>query len=263
MESSILIRASLPHCASSGTSEVCSAEETIDPDAASVGIISNKTAIANSSPSAVHGANIECPGQLLPLSKPVDGLKNSCFLVLSMNDTAQTNLNNSLSQDSVVFVTNKCNSCQSVGCVANSLTMDEPKSSSTESAASFCSASGGGKVKEDRRRLNHNQVERRRREKINKLISKLGTLVLGNAFHTNREFSKSTILARVMDYLVELQHAACKLPQTARSIEAWHVRLSTMKQQITAMEEQNRKLRTLLMEMADQSSNLKEEPVDN
>ncbi|KHJ48753.1 Helix-loop-helix DNA-binding domain protein [Trichuris suis] len=258
MESSVLMRALLPHCPSSGSAEACSPGETVGADGSSIGMVTNEATIAHGNPPPTQGAHVECPGQTLPF--------NSCFLVLSVNDTAQANLNNSLSPDRIVLVTNKCNSCQSVGSVANSLPIDEPKSSSSEgAAATYCSVSGGplgGKVKEDRRRLNHNQVEKRRREKINELISKLGTLVLGNAFHTNREFSKSTILARVMDYLVELQHAACKLPQTARSIEAWSVRLSAMKQQITAMEEQNRKLRTLLMEIAGQSTNLKEEPID-
>ncbi|CDW60503.1 Upstream stimulatory factor 2 [Trichuris trichiura] len=257
MESSVLMRASLPHCPSSGSAEACSPGETVGADGSAIGMVTNEAPIAHGNPPAAQGPHVECPGQTLPF--------NSCFLVLSVNDTAQANLNNALSPDSIVLVTNKCNSCQSVGSVANSLSIDEPKSSSSESASTYCSVSGvplGGKVKEDRRRLNHNQVEKRRREKINELISKLGTLVLGNAFHTNREFSKSTILARVMDYLVELQHAACKLPQTARSIEAWSVRLSAMKQQITTMEERNRKLRTLLMEIAGQSPNLKEEPID-
>ncbi|XP_029680717.1 upstream stimulatory factor-like isoform X2 [Formica exsecta] len=79
------------------------------------------------------------------------------------------------------------------------------------------------KKRDERRRVTHNEVERRRRDKINNWISKLGKLLADCDQNVNKEGdakanfepqSKGGILARACEYITELREAQEKLSQS-------------------------------------------------
>ncbi|XP_070160172.1 upstream stimulatory factor 2 isoform X2 [Polyergus mexicanus] len=79
------------------------------------------------------------------------------------------------------------------------------------------------KKRDERRRVTHNEVERRRRDKINNWISKLGKLLADCDQNVNKEGdakanfepqSKGGILARACEYITELRETQEKLSQS-------------------------------------------------
>ncbi|KMQ95468.1 upstream stimulatory factor 1-like protein [Lasius niger] len=79
------------------------------------------------------------------------------------------------------------------------------------------------KKRDERRRVTHNEVERRRRDKINNWITKLGKLLADCDQNVNKEGdaktnfepqSKGGILARACDYITKLREAQEKLSQS-------------------------------------------------
>ncbi|XP_014470077.1 PREDICTED: upstream stimulatory factor 1-like isoform X3 [Dinoponera quadriceps] len=81
----------------------------------------------------------------------------------------------------------------------------------------------GIKKRDERRRVTHNEVERRRRDKINTWISKLGNLLPdcdqnangeGDGKANGESQSKGGILARACEYIVKLREDKEKLTQS-------------------------------------------------
>nr|CAH0108122.1 unnamed protein product [Daphnia galeata] len=91
---------------------------------------------------------------------------------------------------------------------------------SRESAAS--SAHGHGEPRDDRRRVSHNEVERRRRDKINNWILKLGKImpdsVHNDAGKTGQQ-SKGGILSKACDYITDIRNANQRLAEALRQSE--------------------------------------------
>ncbi|XP_071566165.1 upstream stimulatory factor 1 isoform X1 [Temnothorax nylanderi] len=120
------------------------------------------------------------------------------------------------------------------------------------------SCAPGLKKRDDRRRATHNEVERRRRDKINNWITKLGKIIPDCNTGTNttgssgsgegksnyETQSKGGILARACEYIGELRAANQSLGQCLRDNEKLRQEITTLKQLVTQLKRENLQLRS-------------------
>lgn len=117
----------------------------------------------------------------------------------------------------------------------------------------------GLKKRDDRRRATHNEVERRRRDKINNWITKLGKIIpdchtttctttgsgsSGEGKANYETQSKGGILARACEYIGELRTANQNLGQYLRENEKLQQEITTLKQVVTQLKRENLQLRS-------------------
>ncbi|XP_019699590.1 upstream stimulatory factor 2 isoform X2 [Harpegnathos saltator] len=118
----------------------------------------------------------------------------------------------------------------------------------------------GLKKRDDRRRATHNEVERRRRDKINNWIAKLGKIIpecnvtgtttnsssnSGGEGKANYETqSKGGILAKACEYIGELRATNQNLSQCLRDNEKLRQEITALKQLITQLKHENHQLRS-------------------
>ncbi|KAK9309185.1 hypothetical protein QLX08_001131 [Tetragonisca angustula] len=113
------------------------------------------------------------------------------------------------------------------------------------------------KKRDDRRRATHNEVERRRRDKINNWIAKLGKIipecnagangsgsgsVEGKANYETQ--SKGGILSKACEYITELRTANQGLGQCLRDNEKLRQEITALKQLVTQLKRENLQLRS-------------------
>lgn len=115
----------------------------------------------------------------------------------------------------------------------------------------------GIKKRDERRRVTHNEVERRRRDKINNWISKLGKLLPnseqpGNAegdARTNFESqSKGGILARACEYITELREVQENLSQSLDENAQLLEEAKTLRQVVNQLRKENSELKAQISE---------------
>lgn len=116
----------------------------------------------------------------------------------------------------------------------------------------------GLKKRDDRRRATHNEVERRRRDKINNWIAKLGKIIpecntatttngSGNSGEGKANYetqSKGGILAKACEYIGELRTANQSLGQCLRDNEKLRQEITALKQLVTQLKRENLQLRS-------------------
>ncbi|XP_014472069.1 PREDICTED: upstream stimulatory factor 2-like [Dinoponera quadriceps] len=116
----------------------------------------------------------------------------------------------------------------------------------------------GLKKRDDRRRATHNEVERRRRDKINNWISKLGKIIpecnvgtttngSGNSGEGKANYetqSKGGILAKACEYIGELRATNQNLNQCLRDNEKLRQEITALKQLINQLKHENHQLRS-------------------
>ncbi|XP_053997368.1 upstream stimulatory factor 2-like [Hylaeus anthracinus] len=116
----------------------------------------------------------------------------------------------------------------------------------------------GLKKRDDRRRATHNEVERRRRDKINNWIAKLGKIIpecnatsatngsgsSGEGKANYETQSKGGILAKACEYIGELRAANQGLGQCLRDNEKLRQEISSLKQLVAQLKRENLQLRT-------------------
>lgn len=110
---------------------------------------------------------------------------------------------------------------------------------------------GGRTSRDDRRRATHNEVERRRRDKINNWIVQLSKLVPDcSAEHSKggQLGSKGGILSKACDYITELRQANARLSETMKETERLNVDNELLLQQIEELKKENLLLRTTLQQ---------------
>ncbi|XP_063978740.1 upstream stimulatory factor 1 isoform X3 [Diachasmimorpha longicaudata] len=114
-------------------------------------------------------------------------------------------------------------------------------------------ATPGLKKRDDRRRATHNEVERRRRDKINNWIAKLGKIIPECNTHTNGNGngnssgegkSKGGILAKACEYITELRNANQGLSQCLKENEKLRQEVTALKQVLTQLKRENAQLRS-------------------
>jgi len=98
-----------------------------------------------------------------------------------------------------------------------------PRGNIQMSRDTLSTRSGGqGEPRDDRRRVSHNEVERRRRDKINNWILKLGKIMPdsahGDSGKTGQQ-SKGGILAKACDYIQDIRTANARLADALRQSE--------------------------------------------
>lgn len=110
----------------------------------------------------------------------------------------------------------------------------------------------GIKKRDERRRVTHNEVERRRRDKINNWISKLGKLLPdcdqnvngeGDAKANFESQSKGGILARACEYIMELREDQEKLAQSLDENAQLLEEAKNLRQVVNDLRNENSKLK--------------------
>ncbi|KAL5019859.1 hypothetical protein ScPMuIL_002751 [Solemya velum] len=125
---------------------------------------------------------------------------------------------------------------------------------------------GGRSTRDDRRRATHNEVERRRRDKINNWIVQLSKLVPDCAQDHNKQgqvripaSSKGGILAKACDYITELRTANVRMSESLKETERLSVDTELLRQQCEELKNDNNILRAQLQQhgivITDLSSN--------
>ncbi|XP_017878330.1 upstream stimulatory factor 1-like isoform X2 [Ceratina calcarata] len=111
------------------------------------------------------------------------------------------------------------------------------------------------KKRDDRRRATHNEVERRRRDKINNWIAKLGKIIpecntgvnssgSGEGKANYETQSKGGILSKACEYITELRTANQGLGQCLRDNEKLRQEITALKQLVTQLKRENLQLRS-------------------
>ncbi|KAL6254874.1 hypothetical protein P5V15_014216 [Pogonomyrmex californicus] len=119
--------------------------------------------------------------------------------------------------------------------------------------------------RDEKRRVTHNEVERRRRDKISNWISKLGKLLadcdenMKKEGDTKANFelqSKGGILARACEYITELREAPEKLTQSLDESAKLIEEVKTLRQVVNQLREENSQLKAQISEQQSDISTL-------
>ncbi|XP_062566704.1 upstream stimulatory factor 2-like isoform X2 [Saccostrea cucullata] len=101
--------------------------------------------------------------------------------------------------------------------------------------------------RDDRRRATHNEVERRRRDKINNWIVQLSKVIPDcSQEHTKQGQSKGGILSKACDYITELKTANLRMSDSLKETERLSVDLELLRQQCEELKNENSILRAQL-----------------
>ncbi|XP_070550187.1 upstream stimulatory factor 2-like isoform X2 [Ptychodera flava] len=104
-------------------------------------------------------------------------------------------------------------------------------------------------ARDERRRATHNEVERRRRDKINNWIVKLSKIVPECAQdHSKQGQSKGGILAKTCDYIHELRTANARMAESLKETERLSVEQKLLRQQVEEYKQENALLRAQLQQ---------------
>ncbi|XP_022109361.1 upstream stimulatory factor 2-like isoform X2 [Acanthaster planci] len=107
---------------------------------------------------------------------------------------------------------------------------------------------GARTARDDRRRATHNEVERRRRDKINNWIVKLSKLVPECAADQGKSQSKGGILSKTCDYIIDLRTSNARMAETVKEHERISVDNELLRQQVEELKNENTLLRAQLQQ---------------
>lgn len=103
--------------------------------------------------------------------------------------------------------------------------------------------------RDERRRAQHNEVERRRRDKINNWIVTLSKIIPDcNTDSSKTGASKGGILSKACDYIRELRQTNQRLQESFKEVERVQMDNELIKQQIEEMKNENALLRAQLQQ---------------
>ncbi|XP_011675774.1 upstream stimulatory factor isoform X1 [Strongylocentrotus purpuratus] len=109
-------------------------------------------------------------------------------------------------------------------------------------------------VRDERRRATHNEVERRRRDKINNWIVKLSKIIPDcNIDHSKQgqvssQESKGGILSKTCDYIHDLRNSNTRMAESLKDSERLTVDIDLMRQQLEELKGENALLRAQLQQ---------------
>ncbi|XP_054760232.1 upstream stimulatory factor-like [Lytechinus pictus] len=104
-------------------------------------------------------------------------------------------------------------------------------------------------VRDERRRATHNEVERRRRDKINNWIVKLSKIIPDcNIDHSKQGQSKGGILSKTCDYIQDLRQSNTRMAESLKDAERLSVDIELMRQQLEEVKGENALLRAQLQQ---------------
>ncbi|KAL0984781.1 hypothetical protein UPYG_G00146820 [Umbra pygmaea] len=108
---------------------------------------------------------------------------------------------------------------------------------------------GARTPRDERRRAQHNEVERRRRDKINNWIVTLSKIIPDcNIDSTKTGASKGGILSKACDYIRELRQNNQRLQDSVKEVERIQVENELCRQQIEELKNENALLRAQLQQ---------------
>ncbi|XP_068601413.1 upstream stimulatory factor 1 [Brachionichthys hirsutus] len=103
--------------------------------------------------------------------------------------------------------------------------------------------------RDDKRRAQHNEVERRRRDKINNWIVQLSKAIPDcNIDFTKTGQSKGGILSKACDYIKELRLSNLKLGDDINAIDQLRIDNQLLRQEVEDLKSKNQILRNLLLQ---------------
>ncbi|XP_056153802.1 upstream stimulatory factor 2 isoform X4 [Lampris incognitus] len=103
--------------------------------------------------------------------------------------------------------------------------------------------------RDERRRAQHNEVERRRRDKINNWIVTLSKIIPDcNIDSSKTGASKGGILSKACDYIRELRQSNQRLQESYKEVERFQVDNELLRQQIEELKNDNALLRAQLQQ---------------
>ncbi|XP_021095341.1 upstream stimulatory factor 2 isoform X2 [Heterocephalus glaber] len=103
--------------------------------------------------------------------------------------------------------------------------------------------------RDERRRAQHNEVERRRRDKINNWIVQLSKIIPDcNTDNSKTGASKGGILSKACDYIRELRQTNQRMQETFKEAERLQVDNELLRQQIEELKNENALLRAQLQQ---------------
>ncbi|XP_064359594.1 upstream stimulatory factor 2 isoform X2 [Dromaius novaehollandiae] len=103
--------------------------------------------------------------------------------------------------------------------------------------------------RDERRRAQHNEVERRRRDKINNWIVQLSKIIPDcNADNSKTGASKGGILSKACDYIRELRQSNQRLQETFKEAERLQMDNDLLRQQMEELKSENAVLRAQLQQ---------------
>lgn len=114
----------------------------------------------------------------------------------------------------------------------------------------------GRATRDDRKRATHNEVERRRRDKINCWIVQLSKLVpdcgqeqlKGGSLGVSSDGSKGSILAKACEYIAELKTSNIRLAESIKSTDGINMDTEILRQQLEDLKQENAMLRAQLQQ---------------
>uniref|UniRef100_A0A3P9HBX9 Upstream transcription factor 2, c-fos interacting n=1 Tax=Oryzias latipes TaxID=8090 RepID=A0A3P9HBX9_ORYLA len=102
--------------------------------------------------------------------------------------------------------------------------------------------------RDERRRAQHNEVERRRRDKINNWIVTLSKLIPDCSVDSRSAASKGGILSKACDYIRELRQNNQRLQESCKEVEQAEMDNELLRQQVEELKNDNALLRAQLQQ---------------
>ncbi|XP_073493348.1 upstream stimulatory factor 1 isoform X2 [Phyllobates terribilis] len=102
-------------------------------------------------------------------------------------------------------------------------------------------------TRDEKRRAQHNEVERRRRDKINNWIVQLSKIIPDCSMESTKSGqSKGGILSKACDYIQELRQGNLRLSEELQNLEQLQMDNELLRQQVEDIKNKNLNLRTQL-----------------
>ncbi|XP_050718061.1 upstream stimulatory factor 2-like [Eriocheir sinensis] len=128
--------------------------------------------------------------------------------------------------------------------ISDVLTTTTPRNLAPRASESVISPRLTGSTREEKRRVTHNEVERRRRDKINTWIYRLAKIIPDcPEAHTKNSQSKGGILAKACDYITELRNHNDQLTERIKETQRREMDYNLLKQELEVLKNENAALK--------------------
>ncbi|XP_045592720.1 upstream stimulatory factor 1 isoform X4 [Procambarus clarkii] len=129
--------------------------------------------------------------------------------------------------------------------ISDVLTNSTPRNLAPRTSESVMSPRLGGSTREEKRRVTHNEVERRRRDKINTWICRLAKIIpdCPEAHSKSSQQSKGGILAKACDYISELRVHNEQLTERIKETHRREMDFELLKQEVEVLKNENAALK--------------------
>uniref|UniRef100_A0A665UW70 Upstream stimulatory factor 2-like n=1 Tax=Echeneis naucrates TaxID=173247 RepID=A0A665UW70_ECHNA len=127
-------------------------------------------------------------------------------------------------------------------------TADLDESEMLQHGSSNWKVDGPRAPRDERRRAQHNEVERRRRDKINNWIVTLSKIIPDCSVDSRTGASKGSILYKACDYIRELRQSNQQLQESCKEVERMKMDNDLLRQQIEELKNDNALLRAQLQQ---------------